>query len=605
MLRRSLTGVLAVGLAMIASPAWSATSNVAAPAAVVRPANEGVGCTLSGWHAVAGDLVPAASVHAAIAYGASARVVDPIDSNYHDVSQLSTVHNNSSSHALFQTRWVIGHVVLQQGNTTTRWTTTYDGTSTFVGTVAPTGTWAPRANPTPTLQPTANDVSTSLSTMRYGDMGIPATGILSTLSVSVDPDATVPAFEIGTIGAGLSVPTKVSAVLDRPQNTGSYGWSTTDAIVAKTCLPDPTVASWVNGSGLTPITGTGDYAGDTVTITTQAGAVLGTAVVQSDLTWSFTPTTALPAGETLVSVSEVDEYGLSGSSSNASLFVAVPGVTLSKTTAGQSVTAAPGPEIVTGGPTAWTFTATNTGNVALEGVSVADVGSDGVPVTVVCPKATLAVAEAMVCHATGTAVLGQYHNTATVGGNPVDSGGNAIANTTPVSAVAQSWYMGVRAGLTLVKTANVSAVSVVGAHITYSFTVTNTGTGRVTGLAIADQLTAPAGPALAVSCPTDSLDAGQVVTCTGTYVVTQADLSNGGVLNSATASGTIAGQNVTSTTSTVRVRVETPPGDTISIITGVPGAATPWWLVITGSLLASSGGVVLLLRWRLAHRQAS
>jgi hypothetical protein len=79
----------------------------------------------------------------------------------------------------------------------------------------------------------------------------------------------------------------------------------------------------------------------------------------------------------------------------------------------------------------------------------------------------------------------------------------------------------------------------VGDELTFRFAVQNTGGVTLTALGIADQLVAPAGPALSVSCPDTTLSPGESVTCASSaYVVTQADVDAGAVRNTATASGT-------------------------------------------------------------------
>ncbi len=59
---------------------------------------------------------------------------------------------------------------------------------------------------------------------------------------------------------------------------------------------------------------------------------------------------------------------------------------------------------------------------------------------------------------------------------------------------------------------------------------------------MADQLVAPAGPAVTVTCPTGDLAPGASLTCTSSaYTVTQADVDAGSVANTATAHGLTPG----------------------------------------------------------------
>ena len=78
-----------------------------------------------------------------------------------------------------------------------------------------------------------------------------------------------------------------------------------------------------------------------------------------------------------------------------------------------------------------------------------------------------------------------------------------------------------------------ASYSSVGDVISYTFDVTNTGNVTLIGtVVISDSLTTNE------SCPTlgdGDLDVGESVTCTASYVVTQADIDNGSVVNTATA----------------------------------------------------------------------
>lgn len=114
--------------------------------------------------------------------------------------------------------------------------------------------------------------------------------------------------------------------------------------------------------------------------------------------------------------------------------------------------------------------------------------------------------------------------------------------------------------LTLVKTSTPDAtageaVAAVGDPISYSFRVTNSGNVTITNLAIDDVQAAPAGELDApVTCPVTVLSAGAQTTCTATYTTTQADMDNGRVDDTATATGVDPlGGPVTSNPSSVSV----------------------------------------------------
>jgi hypothetical protein len=95
--------------------------------------------------------------------------------------------------------------------------------------------------------------------------------------------------------------------------------------------------------------------------------------------------------------------------------VAVPvavtaSVKIKKSTNGQDADEAPGSNIAVGSPVAWQYVVTNTGQVALTTVVVAD--DRGVAVS--CPGTTLAIGQSMTCTGSGVATAGQYKNVGTV-----------------------------------------------------------------------------------------------------------------------------------------------------------------------------------------------
>ena len=96
------------------------------------------------------------------------------------------------------------------------------------------------------------------------------------------------------------------------------------------------------------------------------------------------------------------------------------------------------------------------------------------------------------------------------------------------------------AAISLEKTADVETVSAVGEEITYSFLVTNTGDVSLTEIDVAETAFTGSGTAPEVICGEGgvTLAPGDDWTCTATYAVTQADLDEGSVTNTAMASGT-------------------------------------------------------------------
>ena len=204
---------------------------------------------------------------------------------------------------------------------------------------------------------------------------------------------------------------------------------------------------------------------------------------------------------------------------------AQPSVDLGKTFTGMTDVDGSGTTTV-GDRANYQLQVSNTGNVALTGISVADPTAG--PVT--CPASTLAPGASMTCTAARTLTqtdldAGSVNNTATVtasgGGSTVSATGSAAAPVPQISSVA------------LVKslTTDTSGLAA-GSTLAYQFDVTNTGTVSLSSVAVTDPLTGP------VTCPATWLAANASMTCSATYTVTQADLDSGSITNSAAVNGT-------------------------------------------------------------------
>jgi hypothetical protein len=87
--------------------------------------------------------------------------------------------------------------------------------------------------------------------------------------------------------------------------------------------------------------------------------------------------------------------------------------------------------------------------------------------------------------------------------------------------------------LTIVKTADPTSYDTLGQLITYRYVVTNTGTGLVTNIHVGDD------KAGAATCPGDTLAGASSFECQATYNITQADIDNGTLTNTATATGDV------------------------------------------------------------------
>jgi uncharacterized repeat protein (TIGR01451 family) len=188
----------------------------------------------------------------------------------------------------------------------------------------------------------------------------------------------------------------------------------------------------------------------------------------------------------------------------------------------------------------YNFTVTNTGNVTMNDVGVADdpfTGTGTAPEPT-CPSTTLDPGDQEVCTATYTLTAqdvdnGSVTNTATANGTP--QGSNTSVPSSPSSVTIPELPA---PGITVVKSANPTTVTKAGQTVTYSFVVTNTGNVTLTGVAVRDISFSGTGDLPNVDCPTTTLVAGQVETCTTTYTVNQDDVNAGSLTNQAVVDAT-------------------------------------------------------------------
>jgi hypothetical protein len=172
---------------------------------------------------------------------------------------------------------------------------------------------------------------------------------------------------------------------------------------------------------------------------------------------------------------------------------------------------------------------TNSGDVALTGVSVTDEGG----LTVTCPQTTLSIADSMVCTATSTAVAGHSVHVGT-------ASGTAVSTTVQDSDPAH--YTGVSPAVAIETLTNGSEAddppgpSVVNGHsVLWTYVVTNTGDVSLSSLGVTDD------HGVIVTCPKTTLQPGESMTCTASGTA-----SGGQYANVGTVTGTPpVGANVT------------------------------------------------------------
>ncbi|WP_293787659.1 LPXTG cell wall anchor domain-containing protein, partial [uncultured Aeromicrobium sp.] len=327
-------------------------------------------------------------------------------------------------------------------------------------------------------------------------------------------------------------------------------------------LSDIVFGPWPTAEG---VLGYGESVTATATYTlTQADVDAGS--VDNVATASGQP----PAGER---VDDVDEVSVP--------IEAGPSIALVKTATLDAGAASKAGDTVT-----YTFEATNTGNVTLTDVSIADELEGLSDLEYVWPgdEGVLAPGESVTATATYTLTQADIDR-----GEIVN---HALATGTPPTGVPvdgpdeEHTPLPGLPGLKLTKTGTVD-----GDQIRYTFEVENTGTVTLSGVEVRDgleglsEITYRDWPGEA-----GVLAPGEKVTAEATYTPTEADRERGYVDNHATATGTPPGGDPIGTDDSVRVLVAELPD------AGAPDAAL--WLVLAGLIALLGGGALMTQRVR-------
>ncbi len=189
----------------------------------------------------------------------------------------------------------------------------------------------------------------------------------------------------------------------------------------------------------------------------------------------------------------------------------------------------------------YTYTLTNQGTAAISGPFT--VTDNRLPI-VNCPGGTnpLAGGASMTCTGTYTITqadldFGSMINQASALGG---AGASNIATAT-ITANQQPQ-------ISLAKSASPTASTTLGAAITYSYIIQNTGNVTLPGpFTISDNKINGGTASTCATVPAPGLAPGASTSCTNTYSITSADLSNGSVMNTATAATTTTANTITVT----------------------------------------------------------
>nr|WP_201469816.1 DUF11 domain-containing protein [Microbacterium hydrocarbonoxydans] len=306
------------------------------------------------------------------------------------------------------------------------------------------------------------------------------------------------------------------------RNSGNV---TLSGVAATDSLPGISVLSYGSWpSGTTGVLRPGQTVTATATSTISQGDV-NAGAVSNTATGSGAP----PSGERVSSIAPA----------TVSL-ASAPGIVLIKTGAVTSGNGSVGSTIT------YSFSAQNTGNVTLTGVSISDPhpGLSSLQYTWPGTAGTLQPNQTVTATATYTVRqsdvdAGAARNTASVSGTP-PTGPSISASSGEVSVAT----IAAAPAVTVTKTA-AGGGGGVGSVVTYTFRTSNTGNVTLTGVAVADPLAGLSPLEYQWPGPAGSLAPGQTVLATATYTVTQADVNTGSITNTASASGTGGGATVT------------------------------------------------------------
>ena len=203
---------------------------------------------------------------------------------------------------------------------------------------------------------------------------------------------------------------------------------------------------------------------------------------------------------------------------------------------------------VAGQVISYRFVVTNTGNVPLRDVTVAETeftGSGTAP-TISCPDTSsqpLGVDRSMTCTASYTitqddvnALPTPLRNTAEASGDPVGGGGRVTAPPATVEIPGNA-----RPAIGLEKSVTPRTAHKAGDTVDYTFHVTNLGNVTLTDPSIDERVFSGTGGVPVAACPAGALNPGDSVDCTASYTLTQADIDAGAVDNTAVATATPPG----------------------------------------------------------------
>ena len=285
------------------------------------------------------------------------------------------------------------------------------------------------------------------------------------------------------------------------------------------------------------------------------GDVTGLINAPANGTATFTITGTVTGGTGVTDVKNTATVGVTtpdctpdvcggGDTTTSNLPLVTPSLSLTKTA---TVDGSPTSALVVGQIVTYNYLVENTGATPMEKISINEdsFNGSGALSTPTCPVDTLAVGASTTC--TATYQVTQADVNAGIVTNIADAQGNVPGVDTPTVSGKSTATMKtiVNPVLTLAKNANVNGDPVdklvLDQVIDYTFTVTNTGNVTMSGIHVDENSFTGSGPMSDVICPVDTLAPGESEDCTASYTVTQKDVDQSGLTNTAYAFGTAPG----------------------------------------------------------------
>jgi uncharacterized repeat protein (TIGR01451 family) len=334
---------------------------------------------------------------------------------------------------------------------------------------------------------------------------------------------------------GAPVPIQPTASITLTKSTTSTGYSTAGEHIPYSYL--------VTNSGGTALTGV-SVSDNKVSVSCPSTNLAKGASETCTASYKVTQADVDSGSVTNSATASADGPHGAVSSSLESVTVKANGATSSLTLAKSTTSTGYGAK---GDTIPYTYTVTNTGSTTLHDVAVNDSATnpnnDVEPVTVDCPSGNVAPGADVVCTADYSVSqddvdFGSVTNTALA--SAVNPAGAMVCPAPSVDCATQSVTVDANsftASLSLVKSTTTSTLTAAPQTIDYTYTVTNTGTISLTEVGISDSVPKNATNVVNVSCPDtlENLAPGQSEMCTGSYTTDATDVSNGSVVNDATA----------------------------------------------------------------------